>query len=107
MSLIKPFNGIRPKKNLAKQVTSSNISYIDNYKPNKKLNFLNLLNATKINKSKKILKSLKDKNIIQEILSGLISTTLLDLEIKDFNFLISENTLSQMIKKNKNFPNLV
>ena len=66
MSLIKPFNGIRPKKNLAKQVTSPNISYIDNYKPNKKLNFLNLLNATEINKSKKILKSLRDKNIIQE-----------------------------------------
>ena len=66
MSLIKPFNGIRPKKNLAKHVTSPNISYIDNYKPNKKLNFLNLLNATEINKSKKILKSLRDKNIIQE-----------------------------------------
>ena len=66
MSLIKPFNGIRPKKKFAKQVTSPNISYIDNYKPNKKLNFLNLLNATEINKSKKILKSLRDKNIIQE-----------------------------------------
>ena len=40
MSLIKPFCGIRPKKKLAKQVTSPNISYIDNYKPNKKLNFI-------------------------------------------------------------------
>ena len=66
MSLIKPFYGIRPKKKYAKQVTSPNISYIDNYKPNKKLNFLNLLNATEINKSKKILKSLNDKHIIQE-----------------------------------------
>ena len=66
MSLIKPFCGIRPKKKLAKQVTSPNISYIDNYKPNKKLNFLNLLNANEIKKSKKILKSLKDKSIIQE-----------------------------------------
>ena len=66
MSLIKPFNGIRPKKKFAKQVTSPNVSYIDNYKPNKKLNFLNLLNTSKINKSKKILKSLKDKGIIQQ-----------------------------------------
>jgi uncharacterized protein (DUF1015 family) len=66
LSLIKPFYGIRPKKKYAKQVTSPNISYIDNYKPNKKLNFLNLLNATEINKSKKILKSLNDKHIIQE-----------------------------------------
>ena len=58
MSLIKPFCGTRPKKRFAKQVTSPNVSYIDNYKPNKKLNFLNLLNSSKINKSKKILKRL-------------------------------------------------
>ena len=66
MSLIKPFRGIRPKQKFAKQVTSPNVSYIDNYKPNKKLNFVNLLNTSKINKSKKILKSLKDKGIIKQ-----------------------------------------
>ena len=44
-----------------------------------------------------------DKNIIQEILSGLISSTLLDLEIKDFNIIISKNTLLKKIKENKNF----
>ncbi len=46
-----------------------------------------------------------DKNIIQEMLSGLVSTTLLELEIKDFNIIISENTLLKKIKKNKNFLN--
>jgi uncharacterized protein (DUF1015 family) len=66
LSLIQPFSGIRPKKKFAKQVTSPNISYIDNYKLNKKLNFLNLLNTSSINKSKKILQSLKDKSIIQQ-----------------------------------------
>ena len=66
MSLIKPFSGIRPKKKFAKQDTTPNLKYIDNYKPNKKLNFLNLLNTSKINKSKKILNSLKDKGIIQQ-----------------------------------------
>ena len=66
MSLIKPFSGIRPKKKFAKQVTSPNISYIDNYKPNKKLNFINLLNTSNIKKSKKILRSLYDKGIIQQ-----------------------------------------
>jgi uncharacterized protein (DUF1015 family) len=66
LSLIQPFSGIRPKKKFAKQVTSPNISYIDNYKLNKKLNFLNLLNTSSINKSKKILQSLKDKGIIQQ-----------------------------------------
>ena len=66
MSLIKPFNGLRPQKKFAREVSSPNISYIKSYKPNKKLNFLNLLNTTKINKSKKILKSLKDRGIIQQ-----------------------------------------
>ena len=44
-----------------------------------------------------------DKNIIEELLSTLVSTTLLDLEVKDFNILISENTLFQIIKSNQNF----
>ena len=44
-----------------------------------------------------------DKNIIEEILSGLISTTLLELEINDYNLIISENILLKKIKNNKNF----
>ena len=44
-----------------------------------------------------------DKNIIEELLSTLISSTLLNLEIKDFNILVSENSLLKMIKDNKNF----
>jgi len=46
-----------------------------------------------------------DKNIIEELLSTLVSTTLLDLEIKDFDLTVSENTLLKMIKSNKNFHN--
>jgi peptidyl-prolyl cis-trans isomerase D len=46
-----------------------------------------------------------DKNIIEELLSGLISTTLLNLEIRDFNLVITENTLLRKIKQNKNFQN--
>ena len=44
-----------------------------------------------------------DKNIIEELLSGLVSTTILNLEIKDFDMIISKNTLFKKIKKNKNF----
>ncbi len=66
MSLIKPFSGIRPKNKFAKQVTSPNLSYINNYKITKKLNFINLLNTPNINKSKKILRSLYNKGIIQQ-----------------------------------------
>ena len=70
MSLIKPFSGIRPKKRFAKKVVSPNVSYIHNYKPNKKLNFLNLLNSSSINKSKKILSNLQKKGIIQRDLAN-------------------------------------
>ena len=57
-----------------------------------------------INKSnipQKTIRDNLDKNIIEELLSTLISTTLLDLEIKDFNIIISENTLLKKIKTNK------
>ena len=46
-----------------------------------------------------------NKNIIEELLSTLISTRLLDLEIKDFNIIISEETLLKKIKTNINFLN--
>ena len=42
-------------------------------------------------------------NIIEELLSNLISTSLLNLEIESFNLIISQNTLLKKIKNNKNF----
>ena len=44
-----------------------------------------------------------DKNIIQELLAGLISSTLLQLEIRNLDITVSQNTLLKKIKKNKNF----
>ena len=44
-----------------------------------------------------------DNNIIEELLSGLISANLLDLEVKDFKIKISQKSLSKKIKSNKNF----
>ena len=44
-----------------------------------------------------------DKEIIQELLAGLISSTLLDLEIEKLNISISKDTLLKQIKANKNF----
>ena len=46
-----------------------------------------------------------DNNIIEELLSTLISTKLLDLEIINFKILISKETLSKKIKSNANFLN--
>ena len=42
-------------------------------------------------------------NVIEELLTTLVSTTLMDLEIKDFDLIISEKTLLRKIKKNQNF----
>ena len=53
--------------------------------------------------SQKAIQDNLQNEIIEELLSGLVSTTLLDLEIKDFNIVISENSLSKKIKNNNNF----
>ena len=49
-----------------------------------------------------------DKNIVEELLSTLISTTLIDLEVKNFDILISEETLSKKIAEHiiKKYSNL-
>ena len=81
------------KNNIAK-INNTNISTQD---------FIDHINKSGI--PDKTIKENLDKNIIEELLSTLISTTLLELEIKDFNILISEKTLSKKIKVNKNFHN--
>ena len=63
--------------------------------------FINHINQSNI--PEQTIRENLDKNIIEELLSTLVSTTLLDLEIKDFDISISENTLFQMIKSNENF----
>ena len=63
--------------------------------------FIDYLNNSGI-PQETIKKNLNNK-IIEELLSSLVSTTLLDLEVKDFNIIISENILLKKIKENKNF----
>ncbi|WP_075501657.1 SurA N-terminal domain-containing protein [Candidatus Pelagibacter communis] len=64
---------------------------------------INYINGSGI--SQKAIQENLDDNIIEELLSSLVSTTLLNLEIKDFGIQFSENSLSQKIKLNKNFIN--
>ena len=65
--------------------------------------FMNYLNDSKI--SQQAIRENLDNNIIEELLSGLISTTLIDLEIKDFDLSITELIVLKKIKENKNFHN--
>ena len=63
--------------------------------------FMNYLNQSGI--SQQAIRENLNNNIIEELLSGLISTTLIDLEIEDFDLSITELTVLKKIKENKNF----
>ena len=63
--------------------------------------FIDYINTTNI--SQQVIKENLNNNIIQELLSGLISTTLLNLEINDFQIFFSKNSMLKKIKENKNF----
>ena len=62
---------------------------------------MNYLNESGI--SQQAIRENLDNNIIEELLSGLISTTLIDLEVEDFDLSITELTVLKKIKQNKNF----
>jgi peptidyl-prolyl cis-trans isomerase D len=63
--------------------------------------FIDYLNNSNISQEA-IRENLKN-NIIEELLSGLISRTLIELEVIDYNVIVSEKTLLKKIKENKNF----
>ena len=63
--------------------------------------FMIYLNESRI--SQQAIRENINNNIIEELLSGLISTKLIDLEIVDFNLSVTELTVLKKIKENKNF----
>jgi len=79
------------QNNIAK-INNTNISTQD---------FMDYLNESGL--SQKVIKENIDKNIIEELLSTLVSTTLLNLEIEELNLSITEDVLIKKIKNNKNF----
>ena len=73
---------------------------------NKKIStqdFMDYLNQSGL--SQQVIKGNIDNNIIEELLSTLVSTILLELEVKDLNLTISEESLIKRIKNNKKFQN--
>ena len=63
--------------------------------------FMDYVNQSGI--SQEAIRNNLDNSIIEELLSGLISTTLIDLEIEDFKLSINEKTILKYLKDNKNF----
>ena len=79
------------QNNIAK-INNTNISTQD---------FMDYLNQSGL--SQQVIKENIDKNVIEELLTSLVSMTLLDLEIKDLNLVLSQETIAERLKKNKNF----
>ena len=79
---------------------SNNIAKINNTNVSTQ-DFIDYLNSANI--PRKTIQEKMNEGIIEELLSTLISTTLLDLEVKDFDIIISEKTLTKKIKNNKSF----
>jgi len=63
--------------------------------------FMDYLNKSGL--SQQVIKDNIDKNIIEELLSTLVSTTLLNLEIKELNLSMTKDVLIERIRNNKNF----
>ena len=63
--------------------------------------FMDYLNKSGL--SQQVIKDNIDKNIIEELLSTLISTTLLNLEIQELDLSMTKEVLIEKIKNNKNF----
>jgi peptidyl-prolyl cis-trans isomerase D len=79
------------QNNIAK-INNTNISTQD---------FMDYLNKSGL--SQQVIKENIDKNIIEELLSSLVSTTLLDLEIEKLDLSMTQDVLIKKIKSNKNF----
>ena len=63
--------------------------------------FIDYINSSNIPQAS--IKENLNNNIIEELLSGLISRTLIELEVIYYNVIVSEKTLLKKITKNKNF----
>ena len=63
--------------------------------------FINHINQAMINPD--LIKNNLDNNILERILSELVSEKLLDMEIEDYKVFVSEKTLASKIKSNPTF----
>tara|TARA_B110000114_G_scaffold180511_1_gene216457 strand:+ start:25 stop:1446 length:1422 start_codon:yes stop_codon:yes gene_type:complete len=79
------------QNNIAK-INKTNISTQD---------FMDYLNQSGL--SQQVIKENINKNVIEELLSSLISMTLLELEINDLDLDVSKNILVERLKKNRSF----
>ena len=80
------------KTNSVAKINSFNISTKD---------FVDHINNSKLSNDK--IKENINNNILEEFLTELVSNSLIDIEIKDLNIMISDKNLAKRIRKNKSF----
>ena len=79
---------------------TNSVAKINNFNISTK-DFVDHINKSNINTD--IIKENIENNILEELLTELISNSLIDIEIKDLNMLISDKILVERIKKSKIF----
>ena len=79
---------------------TNSVAKINNFNISTK-DFIDHINKSNINTD--IIKENIENNILEELLTELISNSLIDIEIKDLNILISDKILVERIKKSKIF----
>ena len=79
---------------------SNNIAKINNYSVSTQ-EFIDFINQSKI--KPEVIKKNIENNVLNELLSMLVSEKLLEMEIEDLNIFISDKILVNKIKNNKNF----
>ena len=79
---------------------TNSVAKINNFNISTK-DFVDHINKSKLNTD--IIKENINNNILEEFLTELVSNSLIDIEIKDLNILISDKNLAERIKKNKSF----
>ncbi len=79
---------------------TNNIVKINNHSISAQ-DFMNYLNDSRIDSN--VIKENINNNIIEELLSGLISSNLIEMEMKKLNLFIDEKSLAKKIMEDKNF----
>ena len=79
---------------------TNSVAKINNFNISTK-DFVDHINKSNLNND--IIKENIENNILEKLLTELVSNSLIDIEIKDLNILISDKNLAERIKKNKSF----
>ena len=79
---------------------TNSVAKINNHNISTK-DFINFINESKINPE--IIKQNLNNNILEELLTQLVSASLIDIEIDKLNVSISDRTLASKIKNQKSF----